>query len=67
MANHGGILFLNAVRKRVDQTLAACTRCGKCVAACPMVAPAGIDLGEDAANAPAIVGGILDLDRKSVV
>src|SRR6516165_10972631 len=31
-------------------------RCGV-----PMVAPAGIDLGAGAANAPAIVGGILDL------
>ena len=43
MANSGGMLFLNAVRKRVDQTLDACTRCGKCVVACPMVEPAGLD------------------------
>src|SRR5712691_2485288 len=61
MPESGGSLFLDALRGRVDDILDACTRCGKCVAACPMVGPAGIDLGNDAANAPAIVGGILDL------
>jgi heterodisulfide reductase subunit D len=61
MAESGGSLSLDALRGRVDETLDACTRCGKCVAACPMVEPAGIDLGNDAVNAPAIVGGILDL------
>jgi ferredoxin len=61
MAESGGSLSLDALRRRVDETLDACTRCGKCVAACPMVEPAGIDLGNDAVNAPAIVGGILDL------
>ena len=53
--------FVEALHTRVDEILDACTRCGKCVAACPMVEPAGIDLGADAANAPTIVGGILDL------
>ena len=57
MANSGGMLFLSAVRKRVDQTLDACTRCGKCVVACPMVEPAGLSN----ANAVAIVEGTLDL------
>ena len=61
MAESGGSLFLDALRGRVGDTLDACTRCGKCVAACPMVEPAGIDLGEDAAKAPAIVGSVLDL------
>ncbi|HZM48250.1 MAG TPA: (Fe-S)-binding protein [Burkholderiales bacterium] len=55
--NSGGTLFLDAVRKRVDQTLDACTRCGKCVVACPMVEPAGLDNR----NATAIVEGALDL------
>lgn len=57
MANSGGTLFLSAVRKRVEQTLDACTRCGKCVVACPMVEPAGLA----PANARAIVEGALDL------
>src|SRR5262249_13019263 len=42
---------------RVDATLDACTKCGKCVEACPMVEPAGLD----PANAVAIVEGTLDL------
>ena len=61
MAEPGDTSFVEALHNRVDDILDACTRCGKCVAACPMVEPAGIDLGADAANAPAIVDGILDL------
>jgi heterodisulfide reductase subunit D len=53
--------FVEALHGKVDDILEACTRCGKCVAACPMVDPAGIDLGAAAENAPAVVGGILDL------
>jgi heterodisulfide reductase subunit D len=53
----GGSLFMDAVKARVEDTLAACTRCGKCVEACPMVEPAGLD----PANAVAIVEGTLDL------
>src|SRR5262249_60682592 len=55
------LAFVEALHERVEDILDACTRCGKCVAACPMVEPAGIDLGAGAANAPAIVGGVLDL------
>src|SRR5436190_23431200 len=61
MAESGGSLFLDALRGRVDDILDACARCGKWVAACPIVEPAGIELGQDATKAPAIVGGILDL------
>ena len=49
--------FMDAMRARADAVLDACTRCGKCVEACPMVEPAGLD----PADGPAIVGGILDL------
>ncbi len=57
MAENSGGLFLEAVQQRVAETLDACTRCGKCVEACPMVEPAGLDQ----ANAVAIVEGTLDL------
>ena len=57
MAESGSTLFLDAVRKRVDETLDACTRCGKCVVACPMVEPAGLN----PADSRAIVEGTLDL------
>jgi Fe-S oxidoreductase len=61
MTEAAGSLFLDALNSRVEETLDACTRCGKCVAACPMVEPAGIELGAEAANAPVIVAGVLDL------
>ena len=57
MVDSGEALFLDAMHRRVDDVLDACTRCGNCVAACPMVEPAGLD----PARRPAIVEGVLDL------
>jgi Fe-S oxidoreductase len=51
--------FEAAVGVRVEDMLDACTRCGKCVEACPSVAPAGI---ADASYGN-IISGILDIVR----
>jgi ferredoxin len=51
MNEPGTLSFVEALHDRVEDILDACTRCGKCVAACPMVEPAGIDLGTGAARA----------------
>jgi Fe-S oxidoreductase len=61
MKDAAGVTFLDALRGRVPASLDACTRCGKCVAACPMVEPAGIDTGSDGERAPAIAAGLMDL------
>jgi heterodisulfide reductase subunit D len=53
----GGTGFVEALQSRIGETLEACVRCGKCVEACPMVEPAGLDR----ANAVAIVEGVVDL------
>jgi heterodisulfide reductase subunit D len=57
MPDSSTLSFVDALRLRVDDTLDACTRCGKCVSACPMVEPAGLD----PANATDIADGVLDL------
>src|SRR5262249_5974034 len=56
-AEDGDVSFLDALHGRVDHILDACTRCGQCVRACPMVEPAGLDPG----GAVGIVEGVLDL------
>lgn len=61
MTETPGNSFTAALHGRVEDILDACTRCGKCVAACPMVAPAGIDIGTNGEHAPAVIGGVLDL------
>ncbi len=57
MMESAGTAFMDALDAQMRDLSDACTRCGKCVEACPMVPPAGLD----PANGPAIVGGILDL------
>ena len=53
------IPFETALKDHVDGMLDACTRCGKCVEACPSVAPAGLS----DAKSEDVIGGILDLVR----
>lgn len=50
-------LFLDAIRARVDATIEACTKCGDCVEACPMVEPAGLKPADGAS----IAAGTIDL------
>src|SRR5882762_757756 len=53
------ISFETALGQRVDDMLDACTRCGKCVEACPSVKPAGIA----DASSENIISGVLDIVR----
>ena len=54
-----GITFESALGQRTDAMIDACTRCGKCVEACPTAAPAGLAQ----ANPIEVIGGILDILR----
>ena len=58
MQSMNDISFEQALGARVDDMLDACTRCGKCVDACPSVKPAGIT-----ASSEDIISGVLDLVR----
>jgi Fe-S oxidoreductase len=51
--------FETALYARVADMVEACTRCGKCVQACPSVAPAGIA----DAKPEDVIGGVLDILR----
>ena len=52
------LTFETALASRIDDMLAACTRCGACVEACPSVAPAGIE-----AKPQDVIAGVLDILR----
>ena len=51
--------FEAALNARTSDMLDACTRCGKCVEACPSVAPAGLD----DVSPVAVMSGVIDLLR----
>ena len=51
--------FETALDARIGEMADACTRCGKCVEACPSVAPAGIA----DANPQDVVSGVIDILR----
>jgi heterodisulfide reductase subunit D len=51
--------FETALAGRVDAMLNACTRCGKCVEACPITEAAGMA----AAEPTAVIAGVLDILR----
>jgi heterodisulfide reductase subunit D len=51
--------FEAALDDRVSAMLDACTRCGKCVEACPSAKPAGLSDADPAA----VIGGVIELVR----
>ncbi len=53
------VSFETALNDHVEAMLDACTRCGKCVEACPSVEPAGIS----EAKSEDVIGGILEIVR----
>src|SRR6202030_4577415 len=57
MADGGTAGYLDDFRARGEAIAEACTRCGACFRACPMVAPAGLA----AADPEETAAGIIDL------
>src|SRR6185312_12521893 len=51
--------FETALAGRIAEMTDACTRCGKCVVACPSIEPAGLG----AADPVAVVSGVVDILR----
>ena len=50
--------FEDALNGRVEEMIDACTRCGKCVEACPVKTPAGVT-----AAAQEVIAGVIDILR----
>jgi Fe-S oxidoreductase len=53
-----GNYFEDALSGRIDEMLDACTRCGKCVEACPVKTPAGV-----VAPAEEVINGVIGILR----
>ncbi len=54
--------FESALAARVDTMIDACTRCGKCVAACPTTVAAGLTAAERA-DPVGVIAGVIDVLR----
>ncbi|HXW41125.1 MAG TPA: (Fe-S)-binding protein [Xanthobacteraceae bacterium] len=54
--------FEAALQARADEMAAACTRCGKCVEACPTTVAAGLT-AEERGDPAAVIGGVIDIVR----
>ena len=54
--------FESALQSRVDTMIDACTRCGKCVEACPSPTAAGLDAAARD-NPVGVIGGVIDVLR----
>ena len=54
--------FEAVLQSRVDEMVDACTRCGKCVEACPVTGAAGLE-AEARDNPVGVITGILDILR----
>ncbi|MGH9810092.1 MAG: 4Fe-4S dicluster domain-containing protein, partial [Terriglobia bacterium] len=50
--------FESALQDRVEVMLDACTRCGRCVEACPVTTPGGVT-----AEPKAVIDGVIDILR----
>src|SRR5579863_2346598 len=54
--------FESALHARVDSMIDACTRCGKCVEACPVTTAAGLETAARD-NPVGVIGGVIDILR----
>ncbi|MGA7958203.1 MAG: (Fe-S)-binding protein [Xanthobacteraceae bacterium] len=57
--------FEYALQSRVDTMIDACTRCGKCVEACPVTGAAGLETAARD-NPVGVIGGVINILRRGV-